>query len=65
MTPDIILIYRDFLPIHLKLILRKYSIDKTIVIQAALKSEETKFLLELAAEEEFIAGVVGWLDMES
>ena len=65
LTPDIPLIYRDFLPIHLKPILRKHSIDKTIIIQAAPKIEETKFLLELAAEEEFIAGVVGWLDMET
>jgi len=65
LTPDIPLIYRDFLPIHLKPILRKHRIDKTIVIQAAPKSEENKFLLELAAEWEFIAGVVGWLDMES
>lgn len=65
LTPEFASIYRDFLPVHIKPILRKHKINKTIVIQAAPKMEETKFLLKLATEEDFIAGVVGWLDMES
>jgi L-fuconolactonase len=34
-------------------------------VQAAQTVAETDFLLELAAQNSFIAGVVGWLDMES
>lgn len=65
LTPESTSIYRDFLPVHVKPILRKHKINKTIVIQSAPKTEETKFLLKLAMEEDFIGGVVGWLDMES
>lgn len=65
LTPEFTSIYRDFLPVHIKPILRKHKINKTVVIQSAPKIEETKFLLKLAIEEDFIGGVVGWLDMES
>lgn len=35
------------------------------MVQAAPTVAETDFLLELAQPEPFVAGVVGWLDMES
>ena len=37
----------------------------TILVQAAATVEETRFMLELARENSFIAGVVGWVDFES
>jgi L-fuconolactonase len=65
MSPDIAKLYRDYLPADLAPHLTKHRIDRTIVVQAADTVEETDFLLGLAAENEFIAGVVGWLDLES
>lgn len=59
------ILYRDYLPHDLEPHLRKHGIDKTIVIQAAPTVEETAFLLELYSQYDFIAGVVGWLDLES
>jgi L-fuconolactonase len=50
----------DLLPI-----LRQLNFGKTIVVQAAQTTGETDFLLDLANKYDFIAGVVGWLDLES
>lgn len=57
-------LYRDYLPADLAPLLRKAGIDRTVLVQAAPTEAETDFLLELAAETDFVAGVVGWLDME-
>ena len=38
-------------------------IDATVLVQAAPTVEETAYLLSLAGEGDFIAGVVGWVDM--
>lgn len=58
-------IAKDFLPEHLRPILKRNGIDRTIVVQAADMEEENTFLLDLAKQHDFIAGVVIWLDMES
>lgn len=57
-------LYRDYLPVDLAPLLRRAGVRRTIVVQAAATEAETAFLLDLAAGEDFIAGVVGWLDME-
>src|SRR5690606_7920188 len=43
---------------------RKAGVDYTVLVQAAPTEAETRFMLDLADENDFIAGVVGWLDME-
>jgi L-fuconolactonase len=65
LTPDVPAIYRDFLPEHLAPLLERSAIERTIVVQAAPTEAETQFLLQLAAATPFIAGVVGWTDLES
>lgn len=59
------LLKKDFLPKDLKPLLKAHNFDGCIAVQAAQNEEETKFLLELAAEHRFIKGVVGWLDISS
>ncbi|WP_367171520.1 amidohydrolase, partial [uncultured Aureimonas sp.] len=56
---------RDFMPEDLKPLLRRAGIDRTILVQAAETEAETDFLLEIAAATPFVAGVVGWLDMDA
>ena len=63
LTPDQAPLYRDYLPGDLMHILEREGIHGTILIQAAPTEDETRFLLELANEHDFIQGVVGWLDM--
>lgn len=64
MSPDVPVLARDYLADDLRPILRRAGVDKTVVVQAAQTEAETDFLLTLAAEADFIAGVVGWLDFE-
>ena len=64
-TPEITTLYRDYLPTDLAPHLKKHQIEQTILIQAAPTIEETLFLLDLSNESGSIAGVVGWIDLES
>lgn len=65
LTPDFAPIYRDFLPSHLAPQLRAAGIHSTVLVQAAPTVAETRYLLALAHENAFIAGVVGWVDFEA
>lgn len=58
-------IYRDFGPEEFKRILAANRIEQTILVQAAPDIEETKWCLSLADENDYIAGVVGWIDFEA
>ncbi|WGF86505.1 amidohydrolase family protein [Marinivivus vitaminiproducens] len=62
MTPDMP-IARDFLPDDLQPLLAEHDIGKTVLVQAAPTEAETAFLLKIARETDFVAGVVGWVDM--
>ena len=63
LTPDMGVLYRDYLPADLEPTLKRHNIDKTVLVQAAPTIAETDYMLSLAAEHESIGGVVGWLDM--
>lgn len=56
------IIQKDFLPNDLFPILKANKIQGCIAVQADESEEETNFLLRLADENDFIKGVVGWLD---
>lgn len=62
-TPDIPVLYRDFLPEHLEPHLNKHKLDGSIVVQAAPTLAETDYLLALSETTDSIAGVVAWLDL--
>ena len=65
LTPQLGPIYRDYLPSDLAAQLARAGIDSTVLVQAAPTIAESLYLLELAAGNDFIAGVVGWVDFES
>ncbi|MCJ8510255.1 amidohydrolase family protein [Rhizobium lemnae] len=65
LTPQLGSIYRDFLPGDLIREMKRVGIARTILVQAAETEAETDFLLEIAANADFVAGVVGWIDMEA
>jgi L-fuconolactonase len=58
-------LYRDFGPDDLAPLMADASVERTVLVQAAPTVAETRFLLEIAAETEFVAGVVGWADLEA
>jgi L-fuconolactonase len=56
---------RDFLPSDLKPELDAAGFDACIAVQARQTLEETRWLLALADENPFIAGIVGWVDLRA
>ena len=65
LTPELGVLHRDYLPDELTPLLAAAGIDRTVLVQAADSVAETRYLLSLAAEHGFIAGVVGWIDFAS
>jgi len=63
MSPKLGVLYRDYLPEMLEPILNECGVAKTIVVQADNTLAETDWLLSLAEQHPFIAGVVGWVDL--
>jgi L-fuconolactonase len=64
MTPDVELLCRDYLPSMLEPVLQRNEVAQTVLVQASNSVAETQWLLELADEHPFIAGVVGWVDLQ-
>ncbi len=60
-----IFIKKDFTPEDLKKELNKLNIEGSIAVQARQTLEETRWLLNLAGENNFIRGVIGWVDLLS
>ena len=56
---------RDFLHVDLLPQLEQAGVDATIAVQTQHTVEETEWLLELAGAHPFIAGVVGWIDLQA
>jgi L-fuconolactonase len=56
---------RDFLPVDLSQIYKKNAVSGCVAVQADSSEEETNFLLQLAKENAFIKGVVGWVDLQN
>jgi len=62
MSSDLGVLYRDYLPEDLAPIIQT---SRTVLVQASNSVAESRWLLELANTNSFIAGVVGWVDLMS
>lgn len=60
MTSDLGILHRDYLPSE-----PQSGVDQIVVVQASNSIAESRWLLGLADENSFIAGVVGWVDLAS
>jgi L-fuconolactonase len=56
---------RDFLPADLQHELEREGFHGSVAVQARQSLQETRWLLELAAQSPFILGVVGWVELRS
>jgi L-fuconolactonase len=65
MSPDVEVLYRDYLPSQLEPLLNQSGVVQTILVQASNSLAETYWLLNLAERHPFIAGVVGWVDLKA
>lgn len=64
-TEDMSVIRRDFMPADLLPLLQRNGIDGTIAVQTCQAEEDNHFLLKLAEQNDFIKGIVGWVDLRA
>lgn len=63
-TPELKAIHRDFGPAELKPLLNRHGLDGCVLVQTFSSLEETRYFLSLATQQDFIRGVVGWVDLQ-
>jgi L-fuconolactonase len=63
MGPDLAPIARPFGPAELAPLLTSSGIERTILVQTRASIDETRESLATAAATEFVAGVIGWVDL--
>jgi len=63
MTEALAPIRRRFGPEDLRPLLAANGVDRTILVQTRSSLDETRAFLATAAQHDFIAGVVGWVDL--
>jgi len=56
---------RDFLPDDLRAELSGAGVDASIAVQTRQTLDETRWLLDLADDHLFVAGVIGWVDLQA
>jgi L-fuconolactonase len=60
---DMEILQKDYLPDQLKTELSSIGFDGSVAVQARQSLEETQWLLNLAQQNSFIKGVIGWVDL--
>lgn len=63
MTDELAAIRRPIGPEDMRPILRENGVDRTVVVQTRSDLGETHEFLATAAKTDFVAGVVGWVDL--
>ena len=63
LTDEVAPLRRRFGPEDLEPLLSAHGVRGSVVVQARGSLDETRMLLELAAETPFVLGVVGWIDL--
>ena len=63
-TPDLGPLFRDFGPDEAEAELRSAGVDAAILVQADDSTADTRFMLDVASENDWVAGVVGWVPLD-
>jgi len=64
-SPELAALKRDYLPGDLQPLIAKVGVEKTVFVQTQHNTAETRWVLAMAEQYGFIAGVVGWVDLVS
>ena len=62
---DMSVIRKNFLPSDLAKVYQENGINGCVAVQADQTLEETDFLIDLASSNDYIKGIVGWVDLRS
>lgn len=65
LTPEAGVLYADYAPSDLQPLLARHGFQRCITVQAAPTVAETRYVLNWIEDVPFVAGVVGWLDMDA
>jgi L-fuconolactonase len=63
-TNEMNVIKKDFLPHELQPLLLQFNFDGCVAVQVDQSERETQFLIDLAKENDFIKGIVGWVNLQ-
>src|SRR5436309_1859597 len=64
-TEEMSAIRKDFLPKDLEPILKQNGISGSVLVQVDQSEAENEFQLKHAEENDFVKGVVGWVDLQA
>jgi L-fucono-1,5-lactonase len=64
-TDEMAIIQNNFLPSDFQSVLRKNNFDGSVVVQSDQSENENEFQLKNAEGNDFIKGVVGWVDLQA
>lgn len=64
-TEDMSVIRRNFTPADARKVFEQNNVSGCVAVQADQRDQETAFLLQLAKENDFIKGIVGWIDFNA
>jgi L-fuconolactonase len=64
-TPDLTAIHRDFGPADLAAVGASLDLVGSVLVQSQADDRDTDWLLDLAADEPLVLGVVGWVDLQA
>ncbi|CAM3767973.1 amidohydrolase family protein [Rahnella bruchi] len=64
-SDEMAVLKQDLLPQTLQLALQRHGIQGTVLVQACSSVQETRWLLELAGQHDFVRAVTGWVDLSS
>lgn len=64
-APELEPIRRDYLPTDLSPLIGRVGVERTVFVQTQHNLDENRWVLALAERHEFIAGIVGWVDLAS
>ena len=65
MGDELIAIRRPFGPNDLRPLIADNGVDRTVLVQTISSVDETREFLDIAAANDFVDGVVGWVDLTS
>jgi L-fuconolactonase len=65
MTDEMKILQKDYLPHDINPVFEENHISGSVAVQADPSENENQFLLELAEQNPFIKGVVGWIDFQA
>ena len=64
-TDEMSVIQKDFLPKNFQTVLEKNNFEGSVLVQSDQSEKENEFQLTNAKQNDFIKGVVGWVDLQA